>query len=97
MPLIRSWVESANAPDHPFPLNNLPYGVFSVDDGDLRCGIAIGDRILDATWDPGAAQGGSGAVFGYNVYITPQGSGFGNNPVVPQNAGLSDTTTFGTR
>ena len=49
MPLLRSWVESANAPTHPFPLNNLPYGVFSVDDGDLRCGIAIGDRILDAT------------------------------------------------
>lgn len=49
MPLLRSWVESANAPNHPFPLNNLPYGVFSVGDGALHCGIAIGDRILDAT------------------------------------------------
>ena len=49
MPLMRSWVESANAPDCPFPLNNLPYGVFSAGDGDLRCGVAIGDRILDAT------------------------------------------------
>ena len=49
MPLLKSWIESANAPDGPFPLNNLPYGVFSVGDGDLRCGIAIGDRILDAT------------------------------------------------
>ena len=49
MPLLKSWITSANAPDTPFPLNNLPYGVFSVDDGDLRCGIAIGDRILDAT------------------------------------------------
>ncbi len=49
MPLLQSWVDSANNPSHPFPLNNLPYGVFSVDDGDLRCGIAIGDRILDAT------------------------------------------------
>ena len=29
MPLMRSWVDSANAPDCPFPLNNLPYGVFS--------------------------------------------------------------------
>ena len=46
MPLLKSWVESANSAEHPFPLNNLPYGVFSVDDGDLRCGIAIGDRIL---------------------------------------------------
>ena len=47
--LKRSWVESANAPDTDFPLNNLPYGVFSVGDGDLRCGVAIGDRIVDAT------------------------------------------------
>lgn len=49
MPLMTSWIDSANAPDHPFPLNNLPYGVFSVGDGDLRCGTAIGDRIIDLT------------------------------------------------
>lgn len=47
--LIRSWLPSANTPDTEFPLNNLPYGVFSVGDGDLRCGVAIGDRIVDAT------------------------------------------------
>lgn len=47
--LLRSWIESANRPDTDFPLNNLPYGVFSVGDGDLRCGVAIGDRIVDAT------------------------------------------------
>ena len=46
--LIRSWVESANAPDTDFPLNNLPYGVFSTDDGTMpRCGVAIGDEIFD--------------------------------------------------
>jgi len=49
MPLMKSWLESANSAEPPFPLNNLPYGVFSVDDGDLRCGVAIGDRIIDAT------------------------------------------------
>ena len=49
MTLMKSWVESANTADTPFPLNNLPYGVFSVGDGDLRCGVAIGDRIVDAT------------------------------------------------
>lgn len=49
MGLRRSWLESANAPECDFPLNNLPYGVFSVGDGDLRCGVAIGDRIVDAT------------------------------------------------
>jgi fumarylacetoacetase len=46
MPLLRSWVESANHADAPFPLNNLPCGVFS--DGDeARCGVAIGDFVLD--------------------------------------------------
>ena len=49
MPLLRSWVEAANVAHCPFPLNNLPYGVFSCEDGDLRCGVAIGDRIVDAT------------------------------------------------
>jgi len=47
MPLIRSWVESANAPDCDFPLNNLPCGVFSTGAEEPRCGVAIGDRILD--------------------------------------------------
>ena len=42
---MRSWVESANG-DTDFPLQNLPYGVF--DDGNgPRCGVAIGDQILD--------------------------------------------------
>lgn len=47
MGLIRSWVESANAADCPFPLNNLPCGVFSVGGDDPRCGVAIGDLVLD--------------------------------------------------
>ena len=49
MPLLKSWVESANAPDCPFPLNNLPYGVFSTESADPHCGVAIGDQILDVT------------------------------------------------
>lgn len=49
MPLLRSWVESANSPDGQFPLNNLPYGVFSRDGEKPRCGVAIGDRIFDAS------------------------------------------------
>lgn len=47
MPLLKSWVASANSADIPFPLNNLPYGVFSVGEEDPRCGVAIGDMILD--------------------------------------------------
>ncbi len=49
MPLMNSWVASANDAAHPFPLNNLPYGVFSTEGEDPRCGVAIGDRILDVT------------------------------------------------
>lgn len=45
--LIRSWVQSANQADCPFPLNNLPYGVFSTATLSPRCGVAIGDAILD--------------------------------------------------
>jgi fumarylacetoacetase len=47
MTLKRSWVESANNADTQFPLNNLPYGVFSTADKDARCGVAIGDHVLD--------------------------------------------------
>ena len=47
MPLLNSWLASANSPDTDFPLNNLPYGVFSTDDLEPRCGVAIGDMILD--------------------------------------------------
>ncbi len=40
-----SWVSSANG-DTDFPIQNLPYGVF--DDGrGARCGVAIGDAVLD--------------------------------------------------
>lgn len=48
MALLPSWVTGANDPQTDFPLNNLPYGVFSMGGGEPRCGIAIGDMILDA-------------------------------------------------
>jgi len=48
MPLQKSWVESANVATTDFPLNNLPYGVFVDANGSMpRCGVAIGDMILD--------------------------------------------------
>ncbi len=48
MTLRRSWVESANSADTTFPLNNLPYGVFSTDPETMpRCGVAIGGMIFD--------------------------------------------------
>lgn len=46
----KSWVESANDGMADFPLQNLPYGVFSVTASGLpRLGVAIGDRVLDVT------------------------------------------------
>ncbi len=47
MSLILSWVETANVPNHPFPLNNLPYGVFATKKDGPRCGVRIGDMVLD--------------------------------------------------
>ncbi len=49
MTLLRSWVESANSADTGFPLNNLPCGVFSTGEDEPRCGVAIGDMILDVS------------------------------------------------
>ena len=43
----RSWVESANTPTTDFPLMNLPCGVFSTGEDEPRCGVAIGEMILD--------------------------------------------------
>lgn len=45
-PAAQSWMSSANG--HPeFPVQNLPFGVFSVRGGEARGGVAIGDRVLD--------------------------------------------------
>ena len=46
-PALKSWVETANHSDSDFPIQNLPYGVFSTDGDSSRVGIAIGDQILD--------------------------------------------------
>ncbi len=45
-PSLRSFVEVA--PDSPFPIQNLPWGVFSTSsDSRPRVGVAIGDLVLD--------------------------------------------------
>ncbi len=48
-PARTSWVESANAAGCDFPIQNLPFGVFSEGGGPRRVGVAIGDSILDLT------------------------------------------------
>ncbi|MBU9598258.1 fumarylacetoacetase [Burkholderia multivorans] len=50
-PQRRSWVASANRADADFPIQNLPFAVFrriGTDDAP-RCGVGIGDQILDVT------------------------------------------------
>jgi fumarylacetoacetase len=47
-PARRSFVETANAPDSDFPIQNLPFGVFRRGPEAPPCvGVAIGDQILD--------------------------------------------------
>src|SRR5712664_3386792 len=45
-PSRTSWVEGADG-HADFPIQNLPYGVFSPQDGDRRAGVAIGEQVLD--------------------------------------------------
>lgn len=44
--IARSWVEHANG-HRDFPLQNLPMGIFTHQSQTKRCGVAIGDAILD--------------------------------------------------
>lgn len=47
-PSLKSWVDSANDADCDFPIQNLPFGVFSTaGNGKPRVGIAIGSKVLD--------------------------------------------------
>ena len=46
-PARRSWVASANVPGCDFPIQNLPFGLFSVAGSAPRGGVALGDRIID--------------------------------------------------
>ena len=47
-PSLTSWIESANSPDTDFPIQNLPFGVFSRrGESERRVGVAIGDKIVD--------------------------------------------------
>ena len=50
-PALRSWVETANVVGTDFPIQNLPFGVFRSKGAaePYRCGVAIGDQILDLT------------------------------------------------
>ncbi len=44
---MTSWIETANAPHCHFPIQNLPYGVFARNGEEPRCGVALGDMVVD--------------------------------------------------
>ncbi|HEY4131304.1 MAG TPA: fumarylacetoacetase [Gemmatimonadaceae bacterium] len=48
-PALRSWVETANEPGTDFPIQNLPFGVFTRPGNPPTptVGVAIGDQVLD--------------------------------------------------
>jgi fumarylacetoacetase len=48
-PALTSWVESANAPGHDFPIQNLPFARLrkAGSQDAWRVGVAIGDHVLD--------------------------------------------------
>jgi fumarylacetoacetase len=47
-PAIKSWLSSANAVGAPFPIQNLPFGVFSrAGAQDRAIGVRIGDAVLN--------------------------------------------------
>ncbi len=48
-PGLKSWLDSANRPDADFPIQNLPLAVFrrSGSGEGWRCGVALGDRVVD--------------------------------------------------
>ncbi|KND60400.1 Fumarylacetoacetase [Candidatus Burkholderia verschuerenii] len=48
LPTLKSWLDSANDPAGDFPIQNLPFGIFSDDvNPQPRAGVAIGDWIVD--------------------------------------------------
>lgn len=76
--VMSSWVEYA--PDCDFPIQNLPWGIFSPAGGAPRVGVAIGDQVLDLSVlaEAGCFSGavpGDGACFGEGSLNTFMGMG----------------------
>jgi len=44
-PNLKSWIEVPDKSD--FPIQNIPFGVFSLKNEQLRCGTRIGDQVID--------------------------------------------------
>ena len=47
-PNLTNWIDSANETGTDFPIQNLPFGLFTVAGDDRpRIGVAIGDMVMD--------------------------------------------------
>jgi fumarylacetoacetase len=57
--------------EHPFPIQNLPYGVFSARDKAPRVGVAIGDFVLDLS-----VLSEAGLLSSYDVFAEPSLNAF---------------------
>jgi fumarylacetoacetase len=69
-PQRKSWIDSANDAACDFPIQNLPFGVFSTaQQGAARVGVAIGDQVADlaALFEAGLLRVGADA----NVFARP--------------------------
>ena len=62
MPLLKSWVASANTADTPFPLNNLPYGVFSVGVGQFQEDVLLDRFARESERDALTGEAGLGGL-----------------------------------
>jgi fumarylacetoacetase len=85
-PKRRSWVDSADG-HRDFPLQNLPFGVFSppgnyVPDARARGGVAIGDKIFDLK-----AANAAGLFTGEAATAAAAASGGALNPLMALGAG----------
>jgi fumarylacetoacetase len=58
-PALKSWVVSANVAGTPFPIQNLPFGMYRKrgESGPMRGCIAIGDQLLDLAAVDAACEG----------------------------------------
>src|SRR3954464_8538449 len=80
-PQRRSWVPAADGPPD-FPIQNLPFGVFSPRGQDGRGGVAIGSKILDLR-----ALGASGVLTGAAARAAEAASGSALNALLALGAG----------
>ncbi|TDV34786.1 fumarylacetoacetate hydrolase [Paraburkholderia caballeronis] len=76
-PSRRSWIDSANDPHGDFPIQNLPFGVFSdARDAATRVGVAIGDFVVDLSALAGAGLLTLPAGAPADVFAQPALNGF---------------------